>query len=83
MCNFWQLSVLSASYWAAQWAAGWATGWQMGAARATNSLLPSHTLRIRTPLLSLHVSTLKPNPHAGQSEPYAMQGGPLRLVPHD
>lgn len=83
MCNFWQLSVLSASYWAAQWVGGWATGWQMGAARATNSMLLAHTLRIRTPLLSLHVSTLRPNPNAGQSKPYEMRGGPLRLVPHD
>lgn len=83
MCNFWQLSVLSASYWAAQWVGGWATGFQMGAARATNSLLPAHTHRIRTPLLHLYVSTLKPNPHAGQSGPYTMRGGPLRLVAHD
>lgn len=70
-------------WWACSWAAGWATGWQMGAARATNSLLPAHTFRMRTPLLRLHVSTLRPNPNAGQRRPYEMRGGPLRLVSHD
>lgn len=69
--------------WASAWAAGWATGWQMGAARHTASLLPKPTLRMRTPLLTLHVEMLRPNPNAGQPKPYAMKGGHLRLVKHD
>lgn len=70
-------------WWACSWAAGLATGWQMGAARAANSLLRARTPRIRTPLLRLSVSTLRLNPNAGQRKPYAMRGGPLRLVTHD
>lgn len=71
------------SWWLLSWAAGWATGWQMGAARAKSSLLPAHTLRIRTPLLRLSVSTLRLNPSAEPRRPYAMKGGHLRLVSHD
>ena len=69
--------------WAWQWAAGWATGFQMGLARHANSLSRGHTCRIRTPLLRLRVETLRLNPNAGAPKPYAMKGGPLRLVSHD
>lgn len=79
MCAPW----LYPSWWLLSWAAGWATGWQMGAARHVNSLSPAPTCRIRTPLLRLHVETLRPNLHAGQPKPYAMRGGALRLVTHD
>ena len=71
------------SLWLSAWAAGWATAWQSGLARHANSLSQTPTCRIRTPLLTLHIETLKPNPHAGQPKPYAMKGGPLRLVRHD
>lgn len=79
MCALW----LYPSWWLLSWAAGLATGWQMGAARRANLLSPAHTLRIRTPLLRLHVSTLRLNQSAGVLKPYAMKGGPLRLVSRD
>lgn len=79
MCNPW----LYPSWWLLSWAAGWATGCQMGFARHARWKSHAPTCRIRTPLLHLYVSTLKPNPHAGLPKPYAMKGGPLRLVSHD
>ena len=66
--------------WLLHWGLGLVTGWQMGLAHATSSLSQTPTLRIRTPLLRLHVSTLKPSPSAGKHKPYTMQGGHLRLV---
>lgn len=71
------------SLWACAWVAGWVTGYQMGAARAISSLSPKHASKLRTPLLRLHVSMLKPNPNAGLPKPYAMRGGHLHLVRPD
>lgn len=68
------------SWWACAWVCGWGTGWLQGRARAANSLWREPTCRIRTPLLRLQVSLLKPNPHAGQRKPYEMRGGHLHLV---
>ena len=70
------------------WPAAWLSLWLAGAATATAYRLPTTLVplvphRLRTPLLSLHVSTLKMNPHAGLKKPYAMRA--LRLIPaqHD
>lgn len=70
------------------WPSGWLASWLLGAATATayrlpTTLVPLGPHRLRTPLLSLHVSTLKLNPHAGLKKPYAMRA--LRLIPaqHD
>lgn len=59
MCRLWSLSVLSASCWAAAWVGGWARGWQQGAARNASTMWPSPTPRMRTPVLTLHVQTLR------------------------
>lgn len=83
MCRFWQLSALSASWWAAAWVSGWAIGWQTGLARNARWLSQQPTLKLRTPILTLHVGTLKPNPDAGKRKPYAMRGERLRLVKPD
>ena len=66
------------------WPAAWLSLWLAGAATATAYRLPTMLVpiaphRLRTPLLSLHVSTLKPNPHAGLKKPYEMRA--LRLIP--
>lgn len=36
--------------------------------------------RLRSPLLTLHVGTLRPRANAGKRPPYAMRGPGLRLV---
>ena len=66
------------------WPSVWLASWLLGAATATayrlpTTLVPLAPHRLRTPLLSLHVSTLKPNPHAGLKKPYEMRA--LRLIP--
>ena len=66
--------------WLLYWGLGWATAWQTGLARHASLLSQTPTCRMRSPLLTLHVGTLKPNPLAGLSKPYRMQGGPLHLV---
>ena len=70
------------------WPSVWLASWLLGAATATayrlpTTLVPRVRHRLRTPLLSLHASTLKLNPHAGLKKPYAMRA--LRLIPaqHD
>ena len=70
------------------WPSVWLASWLLGAATATAYRLPVMRAplalpRLRTPLLSLHVSTLRLNPHAGLKKPYAMRA--LRLIPaqHD
>lgn len=68
MCNFWQLSALSACWWAQAWAGGWAAGWQAGAARNANMMWPSPMRTMRTPVLRLHVETLTLRPHAPQGK---------------
>lgn len=59
MCRLWSLWALSASSWVAAWVGGWATGWQQGAARNASTMWPSPTPRMRTPVLTLHVQTLR------------------------
>lgn len=66
------------------WPSVWLAAWLLGAATATayrlpQTLVPLAPHRLRTPLLSLHVSTLKPNPLAGLKKPYEMRA--LRLIP--
>jgi hypothetical protein len=70
------------------WPSVWLASWLLGAATATAYRLPTMLVplvphRLRTPLLSLHVSTRKLNPHAGLKKPYEMRA--LRLIPaqHD
>ena len=70
------------------WPSVWLASWLLGAATATAYRLPMMRAplgphRLRSPLLSLHVSTRKLNPHAGLKKPYEMRA--LRLIPaqHD
>ena len=66
------------------WPSVWLASWLLGAATVTAYRLPVMRAplalpRLRTPLRSLHVSTRKPNPHAGLKKPYEMRA--LRLIP--
>ena len=66
------------------WPSAWLASWLLGAATATayrlpTTLVPLAPHRLRTPLLSLHVSTQRLNPHAGLKKPYSMRA--LRLLP--
>ena len=66
------------------WPAAWLSYWLLGAATATAARLPMTLAplgpqRLRTPLLKLHVSTQRLNPHAGLRKPYEMRA--LRLIP--
>ena len=66
------------------WPSVWLASWLLGAATATAYRLPTMLAplapqRLRTPLLRLHVSTLKPNPRAGRKKPHEMRA--LRLIP--
>ena len=70
------------------WPSVWLSSWLLGAATTTAYRLPALIAplgpqRLRTPLLSLHVSTLKPNPHAGLRKPYEMRALRLIPAPHD
>ena len=70
------------------WPAAWLSLWWAGAATATAYRLPQTIAplaphRLRTPLLSLHVSTLRLNPHAGLKKPYEMRALRLIPAPHD
>ena len=70
------------------WPAAWLSLWLAGAATATAYRLPTMLAprvphRLRTPLLSLHVSTLKPSPRAGLTRPHAWLKPPLHLVKRD
>lgn len=63
----------------------WLLSWWAGAATATAYRLPMTRApraphRLRTPLLSLHVSTLKPSPRAGLARPNEWLRPPLHLV---
>ena len=67
------------------WPSGWLASWLLGAATATAHRLPTMLAprvphRLRTPLLSLHVSTLKPSLRAGLTRPSAWLRPPLRVV---
>ena len=70
------------------WPSVWLSSWLLGAATATayrlpQTLVPLAPHRLRTPLLSLHVSTRRLNPHAGQKSPRAWLRPPLHLVKPD
>ena len=70
------------------WPAAWLSLWLAGAATVTAYRLPMMLAplapqRLRTPLLRLHVSTLKPNPRAGLKKPYEMRALRLIPAPHD
>ena len=62
--------------------------WLLGVATATayrlpTTLVPLAPHRLRTPLLSLHVSTLKPSPRVGLTKHSAWLRPPLHLVKPD
>ena len=66
----------------------WLSAWLLGAATATayrlpTTLAPRGPHRLRTPLLSLHVSTRRLNPHAGLTRPNEWLRPPLRVVKPD
>ena len=68
------------------WPSVWLSSWLLGAATATAARLPQTLVplapqRLRTPLLRLHASNLRLNPHAGLKRPAAWLRPPLRLVP--
>ena len=70
------------------WPSVWLASWLLGAATATayrlpTTLVPLGPQRLRTPLLSLHVSTLKPSPRAGLTRPSAWLRPPLGVVKPD
>lgn len=67
------------------WPLAWLSLWWAGAATATASRLPLTPVllappRLRTPLLRLHVSTLRPSPHAGLTKPHEWLRPRLHLV---
>ena len=70
------------------WPSVWLASWLLGAATATAyrlpmTLAPLAPHRLRTPLLSLHVSTLKPSPRAGLTKPHEWLRPRLRVVSLD
>ena len=70
------------------WPSVWLASWLLGAATATayrlpTTLAPLGPHRLRTPLLRLHASNLRLNPHAGQKSPRAWLRPPLHLVKPD
>lgn len=70
------------------WPAAWLSLWWAGAAITTASRLPRmpalrEPLKLRTPLLSLHASTLRLNPRAGLKSPRGWLQPRLHLVKPD
>ena len=70
------------------WPALWCSLWLVGAATATAARLPTMLAplapyRLRTPLLSLHASNLRLNPHAGLKSPREWLRPHLHLVQPD
>ncbi len=70
------------------WPAAWLSLWWAGAATATayrlpQALAPLAPQRLRTPLLRLHVSTQRLNPHAGLKSPRGWLQPRLHLVKPD
>ncbi len=68
------------------WPAAWLSLWLCGSGTTLAWKLSGAALQCgnrprSSPLLKLHVSTLKLKPNAGKRQPYAMRGEPLRLVP--
>lgn len=56
------------------WPAAWVALWMLGASTATAMQISAihrrrPVMRIRTPLLRLHVSTMRLRPHAGERRP--------------
>lgn len=67
------------------WPSVWLASWLLGVATATayrlpQTLAPRGPHRLRTPLLSLHVSTQRLNPHAGLKSHREWLKPPLHLV---
>lgn len=67
------------------WPSVWFSAFALGLATATAYRLsampaPPDRPRLRTPLLTLHVSTLRPNPCAGQIKLGRWLHKPLQLV---
>jgi hypothetical protein len=75
--------VLQSSCWLLLCPLGWAAAWQLGLARHNWRLQQYNNSKLRTPLLSLHVRTLKPNPRAGLPKQKNLLQPPLRLVKPD
>lgn len=70
--------------WAAAWVALWQAGAVAGWALACGMGAPRYPyLRLRTPLLTLHVSTLRLRPHAPRPIGYEMHRPNLHLVQPD
>ena len=72
----------------AYWPLAWLSLWWAGAATATAYRLPMMRApralpRLRTPLLKLHVQTLRPSPRAGLARPAKWLRPPLQLVKPD
>ena len=70
------------------WPSVWCSAWLAGLATTTAYRLPALIAplapqRLRTPLLRLHASNLRLNPHAGQKSPRAWLRPPLHLVKPD
>ena len=70
------------------WPSVWCSAWLAGLATTTAYRLPALIAplalpRLRTPLLRLHVSTQRLNPHAGLKSPRAWLRPPLRVVNQD
>ncbi len=70
------------------WPSVWLASWLLGAATATayrlpQTLVPLAPHRLRTPLLSLHVSTRRLNPRAGLTRHHEWLRPPLHLVKPD
>ena len=70
MCGVWL-------YWPPVWWAQYLAGLATASALAWSGLGPQ---RLRTPLLQLHVATLRTRGDAGKRLPYAMRLPRLRLV---
>lgn len=72
------------------WPAAWVAFWMLGASTAiAKQIETAHrrrpVLRIRTPLLTLHVSTLRIDQHAGQrnSRLYLVDGHDVKGNPEE
>ena len=70
------------------WPQFWLSAWLLGAAtamayRLPQTLSPLAPQRLRTPLLSLHASNLRLNPHAGLKSPREWLRPHLHLVQPD
>ena len=70
------------------WPSVWLASWLLGAATATARRLPAPLApqtrpAWRTPLLKLHVQTLRPSPRAGLARPAKWLRPPLQLVKPD